>query len=344
MDNYSSEKLNFMENKLAISKKYLVIQTENKTEWDNLVTNSVNPSLYSYSKYLDYSESKYQLILIKKGQDTFAGVPVLISEDEKNIISNKNILYTPILYSKIVFENKSQGSINNEIYNIIYTVYFFLIENYKNIEITFDYFSHDIRPFVWHNFYNKGENFEIFPRYTSILSHNGKHNEYFQESMLFKNFNTTKRKEYRRSLKLNYKITNKIKKEDFANIMTDTFKRQNIKKENVQYSKLYDLLSYFENQEMLRVYSVLDSKSDILNFLFLSTLSNKSCFLFSGRSSINDESNAGTFLYCEIFKDLIKKNINIFDLEGINSPKRAFNKISYGGRVMPYYQLVLKRQ
>ena len=39
------------------------------------------------------------------------------------------------------------------------------------------------------------------------------------------------------------------------------------------------------------------------------------------------------------FFELSKDGICSVDLEGINSPKRAFNKLGYGGEINPYYHL-----
>ncbi len=41
----------------------------------------------------------------------------------------------------------------------------------------------------------------------------------------------------------------------------------------------------------------------------------------------------------ESFFALSKEGISTVDLEGINSPKRAFNKLGYGGEINPYYHL-----
>ena len=62
--------------------------------------------------------------------------------------------------------------------------------------------------------------------------------------------------------------------------------------------------------------------------------------MFEGKNyELIDSEYSSVYLYCEILKILKQKKITSIDLEGINSPLRGFNKLAYGGKLLPYYYL-----
>ena len=59
-------------------------------------------------------------------------------------------IYSPINYKK--FQDSKLSSLNLYYYNVNKFIYEFLTNNFKNIEIIFDIFTKDLRPFLWHGF------------------------------------------------------------------------------------------------------------------------------------------------------------------------------------------------
>ena len=49
--------------------------------------------------------------------------------------------------------------------------------------------------------------------------------------------------------------------------------------------------------------------------------------------------HTGTAVLWDAFYELNKDGINEVDLEGVNSPKRGWFKVSFGGELKPYYEL-----
>ena len=62
-------------------------------------------------------------------------------------------------------------------------------------------------------------------------------------------------------------------------------------------------------------------------------------YLHGGRVGGDKNDHSLTYNILESFFALSKEGISTVDLEGINSPKRAFNKLGYGGEINPYYHL-----
>ena len=74
-------------------------------------------------------------------------------------------------------------------------------------------------------------------------------------------------------------------------------------------------------------------------FVIFGLIKDNALYLHGGR--LGDEKNdySLTFTLLESLIDLKNKDIKTVDLEGVNSPKRAFNKLGYGGKLKPYFQI-----
>ena len=331
-------------NDLAISKKYNICECESLELWNNLIKNAVNPSVVYLDEFLEFSKINHKKLFIRNKNEIIAGIPILCSSDFKDIIISNKIIYTPIIYKKKIFLNRSFGTINIELYNIISVLYRYLIDNFNSVDITFDYFTRDIRPFIWHNFYQPNEYFLVTPKFTSILDYKNINNKDIFNDHVLKNFSKTKRNEYRQASSSKLKIYEEITKKDIYKLMHDTFKVQGLDADKeYNLNTLIDLLQNLKDKDMLKFFCAKNESEELYNFMAISIINNSAQFLYSGRSSDHSNPFVGTFLHAEVIKRLLDKNITHIDLEGINSPKRSFFKIGFGGKIKTYYNLKLKK-
>ena len=127
--------------------KLKIIECKNDLYWDDFVSQSYNQNFFSLSDLinLDKHTKKYFLL---KNNETLASFS--LNQINNKIIEPKYRIYSPINYKN--FKNSKISSINLNYYNINNFIYQFLINNFNNINITFDYFTKDIRPFLWHGY------------------------------------------------------------------------------------------------------------------------------------------------------------------------------------------------
>ena len=64
-------------------------------------------------------------------------------------------------------------------------------------------------------------------------------------------------------------------------------------------------------------------------------------YLFGGSDPSLRNTPAGTAVLWDAFTELSKEGINEVDLEGVNSPKRGWFKLSFGGDLKTYYEINL---
>ena len=316
--------------------KLKIIECKNDLYWDDFVSQSYNQNFFSLSDLinLDKHTKKYFLL---KNNETLASFS--LNQINNKIIEPKYRIYSPINYKN--FKNSKISSINLNYYNINNFIYQFLINNFNNINITFDYFTKDIRPFLWHGYPDYKKKFSLNIRYTLVSDIKNINRSNFLKSFIYLNSSETNRREIRNSLNKNFKFEEVFSKEIFIKLKTSS---SNIHKKKID-------ISHYE--ELLKAYDLLRKKNKLKMFVsylknepvfmtVFGVLNNNSVFLESGRSDIANNNNLiGVFSMFNSIISLSKNNIEKIDFEGINSPNNSISKLKYGGGIKPYYSLKL---
>ena len=87
-----------------------------------------------------------------------------------------------------------------------------------------------------------------------------------------------------------------------------------------------------------KLFEIRDSLNNLIYSVFYAWDENKAYYLF-GAGSEEKKSWQNTIATWEMIKYFHYKGISIIDLEGINSPKRGWFKLSFGGKIVPYYKI-----
>jgi hypothetical protein len=149
------------------------------------------------------------------------------------------------------------------------------------------------------------------------------------------------RQQFNYAQKKKYQIYDKFSKKVFKKIISKTFERQN-KKINFDLSLHSYIMEKLNNEGLIFMITVQDKNVDKA-FLLFSKILDQAMYLYGGRFS--DDKDDYSLSYGMIYSllQLRKLGVKKVDLEGINSPKRGFNKIGYGGEIVPYYQIQMTK-
>jgi hypothetical protein len=106
-------------------------------------------------------------------------------------------------------------------------------------------------------------------------------------------------------------------------------------------------LKYLINTLLLNKQAVMFECKDINEnttyMAIFSVFNNKATYLYGSPNTLNQRAFDGTYILWESFNILFKKyKIQEVDLEGVNSPFRGKYKLSFGGKLIAYYEVVLK--
>jgi len=228
------------------------------------------------------------------------------------------------------------SSFNNQKFEVLNLFKDFLTDNYKNINLTLSPNVNDIRPFQWHNYHQKKNKFKIDVKYTSFLDLKKLNEKNYEGSKLFLNFNENRKRNLKEALKNNVSFIEESPSFFVKNYCL-MFKKKgepvSPKKENQLEALLKKLLEINKAKIITAIH-----KGNKEYSIAFSWDDKKGYYLF-GSPIANQTNFSGTATMWHCIKLCKKNKIEIFDMEGINSPLRGAYKLSYGGEIVNYYNL-----
>lgn len=310
---------------------------KNDNDWDKFLYKSENKNFLSISKIINSSNDNCIKYFIYKEQEIIASFHIF--EKAGNIVQS-NQIYTSINYK---LNNKSNKSSNYYKKFLIFEKYVsFILTNYKIGEITLDYFTEDMRPVVWSNFNLSKELVQISEvKYTSVINlfYLGKEINYenLETSTYYSLLSRSIKQQYKNSKKDSLTFFESDDLKDAKKIMKNTFERQN--KINQTDLLIYEknFAEFKKNGELRLFYISKDNKK--IAFTLFGVISDTAKYLYGGRLIDDNKDNSLTFGMLSSIIKLKKDKINFLDLEGVNSPKRGFWKLGFGGDMKPYYKI-----
>ena len=82
----------------TISPKYIIRENNCDLDWDYLVNNSTQGSIFSESYFLNCLSVNYKKYIIFKGDDMVAGFNIFLSSDELNTVAENLSVYNSIMF------------------------------------------------------------------------------------------------------------------------------------------------------------------------------------------------------------------------------------------------------
>jgi lipid II:glycine glycyltransferase (peptidoglycan interpeptide bridge formation enzyme) len=77
---------------------------------------------------------------------------------------------------------------------------------------------------------------------------------------------------------------------------------------------------------------------------YFCTDTKRAYYVFGANDPDLRDEHTGTAVLWDAFKSLAMTGVSEVDMEGINSPKRGWFKLSFGGEIVPYYNATFKRE
>lgn len=320
-----------------MSENLKFIECRNDKEWNDFITKTENKNIFSTSEFIDYSSCSKKKIFIKKNEEIVGSFHINF---KKKKIFKGDTIYSPLNFKK--FEKKNKSSDFYKKFNIIDTFINFITKNFKNGNFTLDYHVQDLRPFYWYNFEKKRKIFKVEDtKYTSVININENFknpdiNELLK-SDLFKDFSRSIKQQLKSPLNKNFIFEENFDLNSAFEILEKTFKRQK-KKVDFDVNKLKKIYLDLYNKKQLKIFFTKENNEKV-SFTIFSKINNKSIYLNGGRLKNFNSDYSLTFNLALSLMKLRIEGINTIDLEGINSPKRGFWKLGFGGDLLPYYNI-----
>ncbi len=267
-----------------------------------------------------------------------------MSDDENACLLDDLVIYGGIIFLPDL--DRKQVRLRHEQFEITEFAIQHLTEQFAHIELSLAPQFQDMRPFLWHEYHNLDPNskFALDLRYTSyvdISSLNDSDKD--EDSPLFRNMETLRQRHVRdakrRGGKFNFGLNCKLLLEYYNYLMSS-------QGEVVPSSKLGRVRRLIDGLILERrcvIFQVLNLHGVVIYATAYAWDSKRAYYLFGAGNPMASEPWQGTFAHWSAFLYFAKQlDLNEVDMEGVNSPKRGWFKLGFGGSLKSYYQVYKK--
>jgi hypothetical protein len=327
----------------VMNEKYQFEKISDCDIWQKFVETTPEYTMFVSSTYLRSFGGQYKLYFVKKGIEVKAGFCLLLSEDGNRVILNELVIYSGIFFK----EDQTQKAVKakSERFEITEQIIRFITDNFSCISIALSTKFEDLRPFLWHNYgsINQQEIFSLDLRYTSYLNISELRDTHDEESTdLFKCLETLRQRNIRKARKEGSYTVEEVQIELFLNYYIALMESQN---QQVPAQKLAQMSRIIENctqEKQAVMFATKNANHEIIYLTVFSYDHYRAYYLFGAGNPNAIEHYRGTICFWDAFMKLSREyKINEVDLEGINSPQRGWFKLSFGGSIVPYYEVNL---
>lgn len=326
-----------------MSSKYEVEEVNDLNLWQSSVEQTPQYTMFVSKIYLQSFGGRFKTFFIKKGIEFKAGFCILLSDDEKEVALDELVIYTGIFFKEDLMQKEVKA--RSERFEISEIIINFLTQQYTKIQMALSTKIEDMRPFLWHNYgsTNKSELFTLDLRYTSYIDISEfKNFENEENTQIFKNLETLRQRNIRQARKDNSITVEAL----HINLFLDYYKSlMNSQNQGVSKRKLVNMSNIIQNtvqNKQAVMFATKNGKGEIVYLTVFTFDKYRAYYLFGAGNPEAIEHYRGTICFWDAFINLAQRfNIEEVDMEGINSPNRGWFKLSFGGKIVPYYEVIL---
>jgi len=307
----------------------LSLEKISSRDWAEFQKLSPQCSVFSSVEFLESLGPSITYFLVRKGSEKIAGFPVLHSNSEIEVPPFS--VDAGIHYS--AFTNLKENSRNELRHKINELFAAELFSRFEKISFNNHPTIIDLRAFDWYNYpaKHKAGGYQVQVRYTSYLQikNENRHVEYSQ----------LRRRDLKNAIALGAKFEPSNAISELNRLHSLTFARQGISRSELEIKTLVSIASKMLNNGRGRLYTCqIDGKYIAANFWLIG--GNIAHYLFGANDPQYRSTGSGTLCIDLAIDNIYKNNkIKTFDFVGINSPQRGAFKSSFGGVVIPYFNI-----
>ena len=318
---------------------YTLVETIADKKWDKFVEDSSNGTIFSNSVYLKDSGVNYKLFYCYKKEELRAAISVIEDKNSESLILDDLVIYNGIMYNKPT-NKQNHAQQFSEQFKIQDFIANELTKLYKNIEISLHPSIVDIRAILWVNYGTKLPTYQPDIRYTSYIDISDfRTSKKLEDISIYNKASTSRRQQIRYAIKKEYKTKIISDVSLLIEFYKKTMDRQDIDVENEKLQKMEKLVSNLLERNIAKIYASYDEQNELGSIALFGWDNKRAYYIFGANDPAKRDGHSGTNVLWEAFYDLSKMGVGEVDLEGINSPHRGWFKLSFGGDILPYYEI-----
>jgi hypothetical protein len=324
--------------------KYIIEEVVDLDVWDDFVSQSPHGTIFSYSIYMDLAVNFWKVYWVKKGDQVKAGLALLLNKDGDQVLLDDLVIHNGLMFA-LDAEQKATKARQSR-FEITEFVIVWLTRKFQHIELSLAPQTEDLRPYLWHNYHssNQSDRFDLDLRYTSYLDISSINIDNEEESLIFNGLETLRQRNIREARKSHSKMVIMKNSELFVQSYTSMMNSKNNTQDKDKLKRLKRLIDGLIQKQMANIYLTQNKNGESIYISIFGWDNKRAYYLFGAPILEAKERYKGTISFWDAFQDLSKRGLKEVDLEGINSPQRGWFKLSFGGNVIPYYNVVKSKE
>lgn len=320
--------------------KYRVEKAEAGERWDKLVASSPNATVFAHAEYLAALRQPVSRYFIYRAQEVRGGLLVPESADREDAALNPFLIYTGLIFPNVA-HNQNRSQITTERFELCEAAAAALPGLYRKVELALSPGVTDIRAFLWHNYGQDTGRYIPDPRYTAIAPIGELATTPTDNSDLFAQCSAARRQEVRYAIKKGVRTEEEFLPQAFIDYYAMTMGRQDIAVPAEQLEDMRLLITALGEAGKARMFVARTAQGDIGSMAIMALDQYRAYYLFGASDPALRDSHCGSAVIWDAFIALAKSGVAEVDMEGVNSPKRGWFKLSFGPVMQAYYELAL---
>jgi len=311
-------------------------------KWDAFVEASPTGTLFSLAGYMRSARVPVRAFWGLRKQERRAALVVNESADGGSAVLHDFVIHNGLLFAPPApQQNRSQ--ILSERFDIASDAAAFLAGRYARVELALAPQVRDIRPFLWHNWGTGKAMYQADVRYTAYADLAGFAEAAAPEDIpLFAELSNSRRQEVRKARKEGAQTTEEADADGLTAFYALTLRRQNIEPEPERLEELRLLAAGLLQAGMARLFVSRMPGGAPASMALFGRDAKRAYYLFGAGDPALRDTPCGTAVLWDAFVALARSGCRELDMEGVNSPRRGWFKLSFGAEILPYYQLGLE--
>ncbi len=306
------------------------IDGDNQGDWDALIETSPQYTPFMRDDYLEvigYDAIKY---IVYRKKRPFCGICIPVSRETGESVGA--VPYSQ--YQGLVYQSSDDNYMdyhNNLEATDLLLDYLYENSGMKKIAFSNSYTVRDIRAVQWHHYHEPEKGmYDINVWYTSIKK---------LDTENLENISKRRKRDYKQSQgKYHIVCERSANVSDFIDLYEKTFFRQGIELTEWELCTVHKITKLSLEKGFGELWYALDENGRRIDATLFVYGNQTGYYLFGANDPETRSYGGATMLFIEQMKQMVKNGITSFDFIGVNSPQRGDFKLSFGGKIVPYYE------
>jgi len=320
--------------------KYRLELVQDNEAWDSLVHSSPQGTIFAQSNYLRLAVNNYRCYWVLKGNQIKGGLSIVLNPKEDACVLDDLVVHNGLLFVDDGTQKTTKKY--SERFQITEFVINWLIDRFRNVELSLSPQFQDPRPFLWHNYHSNDpkDQFVINLKFTSYLEISSLSRSDQEESTaLFRELEPIRQRNIREARRDGATYELKPHPEIFIEYYAELMRKQSQKIETGKLHRMRNLIKGLIHLEQAIMVMSRNGDGQPVYATIFCWDKTRAYYLFGAPNPNATNRYKGTISFWDGFHELARRGISIIDMEGVNSPNRGWFKLSFGGDLRSYYEI-----